>query len=254
MASARALTLLTLVAILTFGLGQDSPDEGMVGTNQAADLILNSGTGKRVLANGVDILATFNSLETLIQAQAAIILTMNSTVVAQAAILAALGGAHSTVTPPTCPSDVITSLEWFPNLDGRGLTAVNFCGVLSISGHLNLANNQLTSIAFGLLTSIGGFVNLNNNFLTSVDFGSLAHVAGPFNLNTNMLTSITFASLKYVGGFLDLGNNKLGSVVFDNTLDITDTIFVCDNPDTFLLLIDCQALYAAKCYPQAVCT
>ncbi len=85
-------------------------EDGMMALTEDA-LLLNSGEKRRVLVNGVDILARMESNDALIQAQAAIITKLNTTVVAQAAstIVDSKISSLPFPCPPTSPPSVIFS-------------------------------------------------------------------------------------------------------------------------------------------------
>ena len=124
MMAALAPLLVFLVA-LPLAMGAEEPAPGWVGLNQAADLILTSGTNRSVLANGVDILgslmalnATLQSQYATISAQAVMINTQAGTISAQAVSLTTQSTAintqagtiatlHSTI---NALSDIITTV------------------------------------------------------------------------------------------------------------------------------------------------
>ena len=60
---------------------------GLVGLNANRDLVLNSGEQRAVLANGVDIVASFNGLSSQMVVQSSVINTQASMIVAQAAVI-----------------------------------------------------------------------------------------------------------------------------------------------------------------------
>ena len=78
---------LLFVMVAVHGLENSS---GWVGMNHNADLILNSGTNRSVLANGVDILARLAFVEGLAEVQALTVTSLKTTVTGQATNIATL--------------------------------------------------------------------------------------------------------------------------------------------------------------------
>ena len=84
MALASLAMLLVVYVVVHHVLGSDPLNEGMVAMNEHADLILTSGKNGSILANGIDIIQRFVTLEARVKAQAATIDTFKSNINSQA--------------------------------------------------------------------------------------------------------------------------------------------------------------------------
>ena len=241
-----------------------SQDEGVVALNEAGDLILNSGTNRSVLANGVDIVARFRDLETLTVSQGATINRLNSTVTENAAVIDAISAFNAAVCPSLENVPVISTIEGYPVVSGKSLTALNFCTVTTVPGLLYAQDNLLTSITFVSLTSISGDLYLYNNLLTRITFVSLKSVGNDLYLYNNKLTSINFGSLESVGRDLYLYDNKITSVAFSSLTSIGSDLYLQSNPIAAItfpstlsiadqvaigctLKVACETRYGPKC-------
>ncbi len=237
-----ALCLLVLAMLVAAGpvLGQ----QGFVGLNQGADLILNSGETRQVLVNGVDILADLadlraqvkaqaaiitnlngklSSLNNTVSTQAAIITSLNSTVSAQAATLGRLTGRTATRSPSVVGNLVGCTNVSAPATQGAnlvsGLFHDEFCDdtwAQTIGGTWNASRTYMTSLVLDALVRVNGSVDLSFNRLTLVNFGTLTFVGGDIDVRNNTASGLTQVSLGHLG--------HVGGTVY-----LLDTVFTIRN-------------------------
>ncbi len=201
--------------------------------NEDADMIINSGENRRILVNGVDILARFDTIEELIQAQdisgqaTPSLATLSDMLGAQTAQVATVAILHATIssltsavvaqaaTITTLSDATMTQTITIANLTSRLASLEGdpersiFPEIRLVLGDLDCKRvfsfhaNVSTPVAPGPANLVNGRINgfCNETWVQSI--------GGTWNVSLTNLTSFDLNALARIDGNLDVTYNRL---------------------------------------------